>query len=222
MNRRKRRKRSVPGKHAIQWPLLLTILLLLLILSPWLLWLARPNTPLSLLVYNKSVPARPPMQHTALGWILHHYKVLAPHGEVHRVDVSYRGYHPENREERRIVPLGPIPEGTDMVYIADTYGVYRNNDDISRFTEEGVRNLIYGGVDQSDVDAMRSFLNRDEPNTLIAEYNTFATPTPDYIQTQLYEMFRVEWTGWTGLFVADLAPGGDAPLCVYAIYESAN
>lgn len=219
MSPKKRRKRSIPGKSNIRWSLILTLLLLLLILSPWLLWLAQPNTPLILLVYDKSVPEHPPMQHTALGWILHHYKVLESPGEPYRIDISYRGYHPENREGSRIVPLNPIPEGTDLVYIADTYGVYRNNDDISRITEEGVRNLIYGGVDQSDIDAMRSFLNRDEPNTLIAEYNTFATPTPDYIQTQLFEMFRAEWTGWTGLYIANLAPGGDAPLWVYALYE---
>lgn len=219
MRGKKKRKKSLPGKTTVYRPLFITVILILLILTPWIIWLIRPEVPLNLLVYNKSVPENPAVQHLGLGWILHHLKIPQSEGIPHSTDISYRGYHPDLPEKDRISPLFPIPDDIDIVYIADTYGVYRNNNDITTVTEDGVRNLIYGGVNQNDVDALRSFLNRDEPNIVIAEYNTFATPTPDYIQSQLYEMFRVEWTGWSGLYINNLAIGGDCPPWVYPMYE---
>lgn len=219
MRSKRRRNRTIPGIHRNRLLVFLTILVILLILSPWLVWLAQPELPVHLLVYDKTVFELPPSQHTALGWILRHFKVLDRGGELHSATTTYRGYHPGESEQNRIVPLAPIPDETDIVYIADTYGVYRNNNEIATVIEEGVRNLIYGGMDQSDVDALREFINRDEANTVIAEYNTFATPTPDYIQTQLYEMLRVRWTGWTGVYVSNLSRGGDAPPWVYGMYE---
>ena len=220
MGKKRKKKRTIPGKSHIRLSLLLSIGFILVLLSPWLIWLSRPTLPLSVLVYNKTVPDTSAKAHVGLGWLLHHFKLHDISGDPFSATTTYRGYHPGESEENRIVPLGPVPEDMDLVYIADTYGIYRNGEGFSRSDhEEGTRNLIYGGMDQTDVDTLREFLNRDNPNTVVAEYNTFATPTPDYIQSQLYEMFRATWTGWSGQFVADLSTSGDTPSWIYGIYE---
>ena len=169
MPKKRRRKKSIPGTRRLRYPLLGTALLLLLLISPWLIWLAQPETPVQVLVYDKTVPSIPPRQHATLGWALHHLKFLDMDGDRHQIDLSYRGYHPREPEGQRIIPLDPIPHDTDIVYIADAYGIYKREQDIATFLADGERNLIYGGMDQSDVDALRSFLNRDVTNTVVAE-----------------------------------------------------
>ena len=219
MTAKRRRKKPVPGKTRFRLSLLLVILIILGVLSPLILWLARPALQVRVLVLDKTVPTPEAKQHRSLGWILHHYKMQDESGELHASETEYRGYHPERDEAERVTTLDMLPADVDLIYIADTYGVYMRENDITTILAEGERNLIHGGLSQSDIDVLRSFLNREGPNTVIAEYNTFATPTSDHIQTQAYEMFRAQWTGWAGLYVRELSRSGDAPSWVYAMYE---
>jgi len=95
---------------------------------------------------------------------------------------------------------------TDLLYITDTYGIYKSGEGFSR-TElpQGESNLIWGGSSDQDAKEIRMFLNREESSTVIAEYNTFATPTPSYVQAQMYELLGTRWTGWTGMYIHDLS-----------------
>lgn len=190
-----------------------------LLLLPWLLWLIRPPDTLRTLVYDKTVPEASMRQHVGLMWFLRHSKARDTGGHRFITNTSYRGYHPDMPEGERIEPLDPIPPETDIIHIVDTYGVYREGSGFSRNDTDGMRNLIYGGTTEEDVRALREFLNRDGPNTVVAEYNTFGTPTPGYVQARMYEMFRVRWTGWTGQYVTDLSRDGETPSWIFDRHE---
>ncbi len=220
MRKKKGDKLTTPGEYQKNPLIIIAVLVFLLLISPFVIWVITPTVPVSLLVYTKTVPALPVQHHAGLAWFLHHSKMFNESGVRHQMPISYRGRHLLPSGDSDIVPLGPLPDDLDIVYISDTYGVYREGEGFIRGQSDQVgSNLLYGGMKQEDVDTLRAFLNRDMPNTIIAEYNTFATPTPPYIQTQLYEMFRSRWTGWTGTYVIDLSRSGDVPSWIPDEYE---
>ncbi|MBI9096752.1 MAG: hypothetical protein JEY71_17985 [Sphaerochaeta sp.] len=221
MKRHKKRKPKTPGKATARFPLIITLFVIFLILLPTLLYVIKTPSPLSFTIYNKTVPDGLVKHHLALAWFLRNEKILTPERKPFKATSTYKGYFPLANEQDRIQSLAPIASETDIIYIADTYGVYRSEGGFSRTqTGENTSNLIYGGTSQEDVEALQAYLNRDEENTLIAEFNTFATPTPSYIQAQLYEMFRSRWTGWSGQFVEDLSSQGETPSWILAQHEA--
>ena len=193
-------KRKKPPKPGRMKPLVLVVLLLLILVLlslPFALWLLTPRPNLAITVYDKSVATAKAEQHQNLGWFLSHNKFPTEEGKPFRTQSTYLGYHP--REDNPIRDLSTLDEKTDLLYIADTYGVYKSGEGFSRTLAEGESNLIWGGSSASDVQAIKAFLNREASSTVVAEYNTFATPTPSYVQAQLYEVLGTRWTGWTGM-----------------------
>ncbi|MDT3359410.1 MAG: hypothetical protein LIR47_08685 [Spirochaetota bacterium] len=212
----KRNKHPKPGRMK-PWVLVVLLLLLSILLSlPFVLWLLTPTKNLTVTVYDKSVPTTKAEQHQNLGWFLSHFKYPTEEGARFRTRSTYLGYHPG--EENPIRDLSSLDERTDLLYIADTYGVYKSGEGFSRTLMDGESNLIWGGSSSSDVQAIRAFLNRESASTVVAEYNTFATPTPSYIQAQLYEVLGTRWTGWTGMYVNNLSKTGETPPWILDIY----
>ena len=221
MRHRAKKKIRAPGKTTVRFPLIMTLTVIVLIFLPTLLYILKSPNTLSFIIYDKTVPDGSANHHLALAWFLRNEKVLTPEGEIFKATSTYKGYFPLESEQNRIQNLAPINIHPDVLYIADTYGIYRSEGGLSRTQTEGnTSNLIYGGTTQEDVDALQAYLNRDEGNTLIAEYNTFATPTPSYVQAQLHEMFQTRWTGWSGQYVQDLSIQGETPPWIISQYET--
>ena len=205
-----RKKRRKPGK-ANPWVLMAILVLLLLLLAlPYFLHRTQPTKELVVSVYDKTVPQKPALQHEGLTWFLTHHAYPSSEGTIFDGQEHYLGYHPDC--EQPIVDLTGLDPRTDLLYITDTYGIYRTGEGFSR-TEppQGESNLIWGGSSDHDAKEIRKFLNREESSTVIAEYNTFATPTPSYVQAQMYELLGTRWTGWTGMYVHDLSSKGETP-----------
>jgi len=196
----------------------LLLLILVLLSLPFVLWLLTPRPNLAVTVYDKSVATSKAEQHQNLGWFLSHNKFPTEGGKPFRTQSTYLGYHP--KDENPIRDLSTLDERTDLLYIADTYGVYKSGEGFSRTLAEGESNLIWGGSSYSDVQAIKAFLNRESASTVVAEYNTFATPTPSYVQAQLYEVLGTRWTGWTGMYVNDLSKGGETPPWILDLYST--
>lgn len=118
----KRNKHPKPGRMK-PWVLVVLLLLLSILLSlPFVLWLLTPTKNLAVTVYDKSVPTTKAEQHQNLGWFLSHFKYPTEEGARFRTRSTYLGYHPG--EENPIRDLSSLDERTDLLYIADTYGVY--------------------------------------------------------------------------------------------------
>ena len=213
---RKKRKRNVlwlsneEKKRTKVITIIILILCLLLLLSPWLIWYFSNPNDVHTVIYNKTVPDDSFRQHAALMWFLKHTKVQTEQGTNYKLERDYLGLHRNKSSEDNILPLHTVSEQIDVLYIADTYGIYAGEPGRSLPTP-GTSNVLYGGLDDKDVKAIREFLAQKRPNTLIAEYNTFGTPTRDHIRSEMYEIMRLRWTGWIGQYVADLALDANVP-----------
>lgn len=211
-------KKDTPPRKGPTIAIVVILISILVVLIPFLVWMWRPSLDIITVIYNKTVPDSSTRQHAGIMWFLKQAKVPTVRGEVFDYKKDYYGFFPDAIEEERIKPLPFLHQHVDMLYIADTYGVYKGAAGMEEPTL-GTSNLIYGGMNQQDIDVLHEYLNRDRPNTLIAEYNTFGTPTPYYIQAQLYNMLRVRWTGWIGQYVTDLTKGKSVPQWAVDRYE---
>ncbi len=210
-----KQKKSKEHKRLTTFRLALYLcILIFLIFLPSIIWYFQRTSTLVVTVYDKSVPTSRAEQHLSLSWFLKQFKYPDTDGKIFNPKTTYLGYHPD--QEDPISDLTNMSEDTDLLYIADTYGIYR---DPNAIAAEGERNLIWGGSDNSDATVIRSFLNREKSSTLIAEYNTFATPTPGYVQSQLYELIGTRWTGWTGLYIYDLANSKEIPSWITTLHQ---
>ena len=214
----KRKKIKKPGRSRATKLALILLFVALLITLPIIWWRVIPNAELTVSVYNKTVPDGKAQQHLALSWFLNQYKYPNEEGLLFNPKNTYLGYHP--LKEDPVKDLTGLTDKTDLLYIADTYGIYRSGEGFSRdTTQEGVRNLIWGGASASDASIIRDFLNRERSSTVVSEYNTFATPTPTYVQAQLYEILGTRWTEWTGMYVHDLSVNGETPPWILEQHE---
>jgi hypothetical protein len=96
----------------------------------------------------------------------------------------------------------------DIVYIADTYGIYPEQQDNS---ERG-NDPLYGGLTQDEVFQIDKALT-DHGTTLITEFNTLASTTDEKANRAMYDLLGIEWSGWTGRYFNELAPrkGSELP-----------
>ncbi len=216
--RRKLQKKERPLKKWSTLALFIVMFAILVVLIPYLVWLSRPALDVYTVVYDKTVPESSRRQHVGIMWFLKQAKIPTARGETFDYKKDYYGFFPDAVEEERIQPIPFLHQHIDMVYIADTYGVYKGTAGMEE-PSIGTSNIIYAGMNQHDINVLQEYLNRDRPNTLIAEYNTFGTPTPYYIQAQLYKMLRVRWTGWIGQYMPDLTVGKTIPQWAVDRYE---
>ncbi|HPQ68092.1 MAG TPA: hypothetical protein PKW95_03115 [bacterium] len=195
----------------------LSILVTFILTSPLTIWLLHPETSPRILVVDKTVPHTDYREHASLFWVLNHRKVINPRtGNIWRVDRDYLGYYPQNTDTN-IKPYSRILQGsdlnfTDTLFIADTYGVY--TDDLAHAQEQRTHldysRLIYGGLSIEEAEAIAHFA--DKGGNVIAEFNTFASPTAGQAREIMENLLRVKWTEWSGRYFRDLASVDDVPV----------
>ncbi|HEY9843258.1 MAG TPA: hypothetical protein V6D23_22500, partial [Candidatus Obscuribacterales bacterium] len=186
----------------------------LLVLSPWIVWKLQPQRDLNLVIVDKTVPVRTYREHSSLVWALNHLKVKAPEQhERWQLDTDYIGYYPPAKGgaggvERMLTPADL--QGKDILFITDTYGVYRQDvKESARKKAADYSPRIVGGLDSREADAIEAFVKGG--GTLIGEFNTFATPTPKDVRARMENLFRVHWKGWAGRYFDDLGHPTDVP-----------
>jgi len=174
---------------------------LLVAALPWLVWMLYPGSSLTAAVLDKTVPDNPPLQHAGVMWFFKNAKLSTADGSRFSYVQDYYGYVPGDTGAEGSVRKLTGLDDVDLLYLADTYGVY--TPEVQR--KAGERRVLYGGTDETDLAAIRDFLNRTAPATLIGEYNTFADPTHPAVAADLYRVFGVRSSGWTGQYAAELA-----------------
>ncbi len=152
----------------------------------------------SVTVYDKTINEQGTAHHETLAWFLRQYKYPDRTGDVFDAVSGYLGYHPEAAEP--IQDLSSLDERTDVLYMSDTYGVFKDPSTV----KEGESPLLWGGTSLSDTAYLRDFLNREKSSTLIAEYNTFADSTPFYVRSEMQQIMGTRGIGWTGLYIYHL------------------
>ena len=101
-------------------------------------------------------------------------------------------------------------EPADILYITDTYGVYIHDyvkEDFS--THLDYSKVIFGGFDLFEVKVMEQFASIG--GNIIAEFNSFASPTHGEARRRMEKLFGVKWTEWTGRFFNELSDFNEVP-----------
>lgn len=183
---------------------LLILAISLLVAFPYFLWWVMPSRPLRVIIVDRTVPDRSYREHQGLVWILNHNRFLRPDGQPWDVTRDYVGFHPDQPGRSYSVSNFPADyPPPDVVYWADTYGVYSAEWYLRSIRGERSR-LIHGGVQQSSVDFARRARALGGAS-LFAEFNTFDAPTEPGPRHSMESLFSIEWTGWTARWFDDLA-----------------
>lgn len=194
------KKLSIKGPRLF----ILCILFLLIVLtSPFWLWQLKPAEELDILIVDKTVPSQSYQEHQGLTWILNNNKYLKTDGNAYVMEEDYVGFHPKNNGEYTITEIPDQLDSYPLIYLADLYGVYE--EEFYGPNETGEQSeLIYGGLQEAEVDRLEETLY-ENGNTLIAEFNTFASPTEPAIRERMYNLLNIGWGGWMGRYFSDLS-----------------
>ncbi|WP_058308634.1 hypothetical protein [Gracilibacillus massiliensis] len=180
---------------------LMTMILLLFII-PIFWWKLTPHQPLDVAIIDQTVPDNSYREHQGITWFLNHFKYTNKDKQAYSVENDYLGYDANRNAE------GTLPndyDDYDLIYLADTYGVYQDDVQTNEASREGARSSkIAGGLKAKEWQAIKERLLKDDKSTLIAEYNTFASPTDRTVMKDVTDYLGIEWTGWTGRYFDEL------------------
>ncbi|RSD29195.1 hypothetical protein [Mesobacillus subterraneus] len=185
--------------------------------SPFWLWQMKPEKKLDILIVDKTVPDQSYREHKGLTWILNNEKYRKADGGNYSADNDYVGFKPKAQESYSTKDLPKQLEKYKVIYLADLYGVYEDEFYRSRADDEK-SSLLYGGLLQEDINRLKAGLEKGG-KTLIAEFNTFGSPTEESVSKQMTDILNIEWSGWTGRYFADLA-GTEVPSWITDEYSS--
>jgi hypothetical protein len=172
---------------------------------PVLKWNRMPATPMDIWIVDKTVPNQDEREHKGLVWILNSKKLISTEsGQAFRADTDYYGFFPIDKDHYETKELPSDIQHPDLIYLTDTYGVYKD-DYLSSNTEETRSELLYGGLTKMDLSSIQA--NLGGGNTIIGEFNTASSPTNIANRQQLGQLFHVNWKGWSGRYFKDLTKG---------------
>jgi len=196
---------------------IVTLFFIILFTSPLWMWQFKPSTTLPVLIIDKTVPDETYREHKGITWLLNQLKYTKEDGSIYNVAKDYIGFVPNT--EQLTAEVRELPEDLSpyrLIYIADTYGVYE--EEFYGENELGERSKsLYGGLTMEEVTQLRQSLAANN-QTLIAEFNTFGSPTEGHIKQAFYDLVNVRWTGWIGRAFFDL-DSTEVPIWVKENYE---
>lgn len=195
-------------------------ILLAAICTPFVVWQAKPAATLHVAILDKTVPDASYREHKGLVWLLNHLKYTKKDQTAYSVQHDYFGYVPAADSAPSSYALRElnIAEAYDLLYIADTYGVYEDDLQVQEDRIRGNRSTkIVGGLTLADIDQIKKAVY--EGSTLIAEFNTIASPTESEAREELYHLLGIHWSGWIGRYFDDLSPGVEVPDWAIRNYE---
>jgi hypothetical protein len=193
---------------------------LLIITSPFWLWQLQPAKNLNVLIMDKTVPNQSYREHKGLVWILNNAKYFKNGNAPYSNTTDYKGFEPEKGKKFSIAPLPKNLKPYDLIYLTDQYGVYKN--DFYTNNPSGTKSSkIYGGLKSSEVDQLEKSLISSKGKTLIAEFNTFASPTSTGARNKISNLLNVDWSGWIGRYFPDLN-SSEVPAWIRENYEKEN
>jgi len=179
-------------------------------------WLMKAESPWRVAVVDKTVPHPDYREHAALFWVLRHEKISSPRGARDwALDQHYVGFTPtpdaaDQRGESRDLTAGDL-RGADLLFLADTYGVYEGDYlDPREAAALDYSAQIYGGLSSEEAATVAQFTDRDGGH-LIAEFNTFASPTESAARETMERLLGLRWTGWTGRYFPELSDDTEVP-----------
>ncbi|MEB2780064.1 hypothetical protein U3A58_06645 [Algoriphagus sp. C2-6-M1] len=178
-------------------------------LFSYLLWLISPSKAMEILVIDKTVPVNDYQEHQAAFWAFEHLKFIKKTGEFFQKDKDYLGFFPDNSPSfgtsKDLMKLSEneileTASNLDILYFTDTYGVFEN--DFEQHDADEISKKIYGGLNRGDINLLREVAAQNK--TVIAEFNTMASPTSVGIRTEFENLMGLKWTGWIARYFDEM------------------
>lgn len=176
--------------------LIILLVSIILIFSPKIYWLFKDSKHLTVHVIDKTVPKKDYREHNGLFQVLEHEKVVKPTGELYDIGKDYYGFDPYDKVPGPTYEADSVP---DLIYVTDTYGVF--SDDLEEEPTGKRSELIDGGITLLEWNAIMA--SKTENTTLIAEFNSFASPTEETVSKIMQKNLGVKWNGWIGRYFPD-------------------
>ncbi|WP_312097174.1 hypothetical protein [Niallia sp.] len=197
---------------------LLIILFIGIITSPFWIWKLKNTKELNVLIMDKTVPDSSYREHEGLVWVLNNQKFVKSTDDSYIKQKDYVGFKPDANKNIRVTNLPKDLSKYDVIYLTDQYGVYEEEyygtNSLGKRSEQ-----IYGGLELEDITKVEDALFEHQNKTLIAEFNTFASPTSDEAREKITNLLHVSWSGWIGRYFSDM-DSTEVPIWVKENYES--
>lgn len=194
----------------------MVIAALLVLASPHLVWRLQKARTLEVVIVDKTVPFEKYREHSAIPWILHAMKIHGANGRFLDPAADYVGFDPRTKTGHDLTAQALAD--ADVLVVTDTYGVYQG--DYERPGQEAALERspkIYGGLSEDEARAMEDFVARG--GLLLAEFNTFASPTPKPVRERMEKLFGARWTRWVARYWPNLQDSNEVPRWVGRIWE---
>lgn len=197
----------------------LTSFALLFVLAlPAMIWYIQKPEPLDVAIIDKTVPTESYREHHGLTWLLNNSR-YTKNGSAYQEDTDFFGFSPnEKNKDYSIRPVPDSLEGSDLIYVADTYGVYEEDLSWNQSTGDAP-SLVYGGMDMAEWQTVKNQVVSGDSD-LVVEFNSFSSPTDEAVRQDITEFLGVSWTGWSGRYFNELAEASEeVPAWVISRYE---
>lgn len=185
--------------------------------SPFWAWHLKPEQTLDMLIVDKTVPDTTYREHKGLMWVLNNERYIQKGGQPYSAAKDYFGF---KHQAANSYQTDELPENLDsyqVLYLADLYGVYES--EYRGTNEAGNRSRqLYGGLQEDEVVKLETAVMNGN-KTLIAEFNTFGSPTEEDVRKRMTNLLNVNWSGWTGRYFTDLN-GKEVPQWIIDKYNS--
>jgi hypothetical protein len=210
-------------------PIILIGTIILFLFGSWLLWFFKTEKPLDIYILDKTVPTVDRTEHKSFNWILNHNKYSKSNGDSYDLKSDYYGFFPLNTKSQefdfrsvRIHEIEDVANDYDMVYYADTYGVYYNEWYKQGSSEVKHTQKVYGGLNQNDYLLLKEMKRKKK--LIITEFNLYNAPTNGLIREKVENLFSLKWSGWTGKYFAslDTANTNAFPKWIVNLYKEQN
>jgi hypothetical protein len=196
-------------KNIILRVLTITLLTLLSIfVLSLIIWFVKPKNELKVFILNKTVPTQQRYDHRALTWVLNHEKYVKSDNTLYNLYQDYHGFYPIDKKNKEfefkslsLSDISIVADTSDIVYYADTYGVYYN-DWYKEHMKIEPEQKVFGGMNQNDYLLLKKM--KEKKKAIITEFVLLNNPTSDLIRTKTEDLFDFEWEGWVGRYFSNL------------------
>ncbi len=191
-----------------------------------LMWSVQTKKPLDIVVVDKTVPTFERLKHKSLFWAIKNNRFVKKDTKTsYSFRKDYYGFvptHPEksrlwDKNEYRLAELLDLADSVDVLYVADTYGVFTNDWYFGSVKTRRSRKL-YGGLNNNDNILIMEMKNRNK--LVILESNSFEFPTVAYEAQRIQGRLGIEYSGWMGKYFSSLdTTTADFPIWMTDMYR---
>ena len=182
---------------------------------PRIVWTLWPQRTVDVVIVDKTVPFAKYREHEIFFWLLEAWKIAPTEDRFLDPAIDYVGFDPVAKKGTDL-DADRLKEA-ELLFIADTYGVYTGDYEMPDRAALERSPKIYGGLSDREAAAIESFLGRG--CTVIAEFNTFASPTADAPRKRMETAFGVRWTGWVARYWPNVQDKNEVPPWIPEVFQ---